>query len=172
MENRKITDEELLDFIDNALSEKEKQAIETQLKNNEALKLRYDYLANTEKWVATSIKKSPSVNFTVGIMDKIATIKNPYRKGDWLIWILALLSIILGSYYISDVTFNIGIALDTSHLPDFKYMNLEDSVSFTQKFNLGLFSKVLLYLLLFLSLMLFDKTVLRPYFKNRQLLHH
>ncbi|MTI41700.1 hypothetical protein [Fulvivirga lutimaris] len=172
MENMNISDEELLDFIDGNSSSSEKKKIENILENDADLNERVKMFSKSEGLLKNEIKSSPSRNFTAMVMDRVTALKNPYHKGGIAIWILTLISVMACSYFLTDITLNINLDFIDQYIPELPIIDTPTDIKVDQPFNMLLISKVLLYGMLFIALMLLDKTVLRPYFKNRQMTHH
>ncbi|MEQ8475695.1 hypothetical protein [Fulvivirga sp.] len=172
MENMNISDEELLNFIDGNSSSSEKKKIENILENDSDLKERVNMFSKSESIIKSSLKSSPSRNFTALVMNRVAAIKNPYHKGGIAIWILTLISVIACSYFLTDMTFNVNLDFISKYIPEIPMLKAPTEIKVDQPLNMLIISKVLLYGMLFIALMLLDKTVLRPYFKNRHMTHH
>ncbi len=172
MENMNISDEELLDFIDGKSSALDKKKIENVLENDAALNERIKMFSISDGIIKNSIKNSPSKNFTTVVMERISSIKNPYHKGGIAIWILTLISLIASSYFLTDITLSVNLEFISQYIPEVPAIYTPKDISLDQPLNMLIISKVLLYGMLFIALLLLDKTVLRPYFKNRQMTHH
>jgi hypothetical protein len=172
MKNVDISDEELLDFIDGNSSASDKRRLEVLLENNIRLNERMKMFCKSEEIIARSIKSSPSKNFTTSVMNRVSSIRNPYRKGGIAIWILTFISVLACSYFLTDTTLNVNFDFVSQYLPKIPMIDTPSDILMDQPLSMLVISKVLLYGMLFIALMLLDKTVLRPYFKNRQMTHH
>lgn len=167
-----ISDEELLDFLDGNSSASDKKKIQNILENDTDLLNRVNMFSKSESILKSSIKSSPSKNFTAIVMSSVAAIKNPYHKGGIFIWVLTLISVIACSYFLTDITFNVNFDFIGQYIPELPMIDKPNDIKVDQPLNMLIISKVLLYGMLFIALLLLDKTVLKPYFKNRQMSHH
>lgn len=172
MENMNISDEDLLDFIDGNSTTSEKKKIENILEVDTDLAERLKMFSTSENLLKSTIKHSPSRNFTSMVMERVAAIKNPYRKGGIAIWMLTLLSVIACSYFLTDIRFNVNLDFISQYIPEIPMLDAPSDIKVVQPVNMMTISKVLLYGMLFIALILLDKTVLKPFFKNRQMTHH
>lgn len=154
-----ITDEKLLDYIDQSLATSEAEQITQLLKSNAELRERWKTLSQVDAILEYKSLRKPSSNFSASVMQSIAEVRPGYKKGGIMILIITLITIVAGSVYMVEGMINLEVI---NQLPD--YLNAKnyapDAVSL-KTLNLGL-----LFLLSILSLLLLDKVVLRPFFKS------
>jgi hypothetical protein len=172
MKTGHITDEQLFDFIDGNTSEKDQKRINELLEQDTEFKKRFDAISNFELQLKNKMLQTPSPNFTEIVMGKISLLKNPYKKGDWMIWIVTLLSVICVSFFLSDIDIKLDLDIQSNLLDGINIYEQPINLNINEEIDLTLLNKGLLYTLLILALLLFDKTVLRPFFRNRHMINH
>lgn len=159
MKAQDITDEKLLDYIDKSLPQEEADHISRLLENNSDLSARWKKLNQVNAVLKHQPLRKTSVNFTASVMKSITDVRPGYKKGGIMILIITVLTILTGSIYMVEGMIDLEVI---NQLPE--YLNAKnyapDAVSL-KTLNLGL-----LFLLSILSLLLLDKVVLRPLFKN------
>lgn len=162
-----ITDEILLEYLDGTIPAKEAEYIKEFLENNADLKARLKELKLADQIMMDKIQ-TPSPSFTETVLDRIArTAHAPVlNMNKFLIVVGAMLTVVLGSYFITDsmIDLDLGLNLNDTII---EYVNIP-AVDVPKDVNLKLVNQVFLYSISFLILLIFDRAVLRPYFKRRK----
>lgn len=158
----KITDEVLLNYIDGLLPEAQVEQVEAVLERDTKIRDRINALKLADSLMKESMEH-PAVGFTEKVWGNIAGARTVYKfdPNSFLIIFSALLTVFLGSYFITDsmVEMNLWNLENYIQMPE---LNILEEVNFK------LLSQILLYILSFLILLLLDRIFLRPYFKRRR----
>lgn len=167
----KITDELLLDYIDGLLNDDEVNEVEKACLEPK-IALRLEELKKADQlMMMTSALEMPSKNFSSKVManlDKPMIKSVPYsRKNGLIILILALLTVIAGSLYMTESMITLDL-FDSVELNQLNHVVEMPSVELPESFNLKILTDGLLFSVLVLSLLLLDKVVLRPFFRSRR----
>ncbi|GAA0188238.1 hypothetical protein GCM10009122_45990 [Fulvivirga kasyanovii] len=167
----KITDELLLDYIDGLLSKEEAARVEKAC-DQPQVAFRLEELKKTDQLLLmTATLQTPSKNFSSKVManlDKpIVKSINYSRKNGLIILILALLTVIAGSLYMTESMLTLDM-FDTVELPQVGNVMEMPDVQLPDSVNLKIITDGLLFAVLILALLLLDKVVLRPFFKSRR----
>lgn len=166
---RDINDDLLLDYIDQSLSEKDRQIVEYEVSRDEALKDRLTYLQNMNDQLATISVSLPPDNFTTQVMTDLSLsiykIDRKSRLNGLLVMISGIITVMLGAFFISRglTDFSFSQYFNTSAISNFITIPNEVSVVV----DMTIITQALLFVLGVLSLLLLDRIVLKPYFKGR-----
>ncbi|QSE98939.1 anti-sigma factor family protein [Fulvivirga lutea] len=169
MKNIEEYDDLLWSYLDNSLSSKEKKELETKLSENKALSLRLEEFKSLTNFTKKNILATPSERFTQIVMSKIDDLGFQPKKSHWLLVITVIMTVIGCSFYISQYDTTMQLNLPSYELPLLESYLPSEGLNFTKNINLDIVSKVLLYSVTFLGLLLFDRAILKPYFKSRRL---
>lgn len=154
---KNISDEELLDFIDKALPLSERKTIELRIEKDEAIKKRYHELLEVHMMLSNKPLHHPSEAFVDRIVHSLDHHKSRFRKSGFVLFLAALSIVLIGAVYLPDLVLNLNI----------KPIKLHDfQVKMPQGVDLKQLNIILLSALSFISLLLFEKTVLKPFFKR------
>ncbi|MDX1629530.1 MAG: hypothetical protein R3345_12565 [Fulvivirga sp.] len=160
MEEPKITDTELLEYIDGTLSLQRRQYIQQQLGEDRALQARLDTLKEVDSLLSDVTQLSePSNNFAAGVMNSLDRSSIPIRKSGLILLLVTVVTVLTGAYFMVDIMLNVSGVSQINYVQDIGPY-LPDSI------DLKTINIALLTILSFLGLMIFDKTVLRPMFKS------
>jgi hypothetical protein len=162
-------DDKIFQFLDGQLPMQEKEKFEASLKSNEALRLRFSELKLIHDKLKQAKLESPSLNFTSHVMSKLGTFASPARlspKNGLMLLLGVGVATMLGVYALSTGWFDQltgAITFEQFNLPKTVIKQPLPSIPF----NGGLIVKVLIGLNLAIAFVLFDRTILQPYFRNR-----
>lgn len=162
-------DDTIFLFLDGQLPMQEKEKFEANLKSNEALRLRFSELKLIHDKLNHAKLESPSSNFTSRVMSNLGTFASPIRlspKNGLMLLLGVGVATMLGVYALSSGWFDQltgAIALEQFNLPKTVIKQPLPSVPF----NGGFVMKILIGLNLAIAFVLFDRTILQPYFRNR-----
>lgn len=166
----KITDELLLDYIDGQLSQAETRLVEEACLEPKIAD-RLEELKKVDQLMSvTTTLNSPSKDFSRKVMSNldmpIYERVHYSRKNGLILLLLALTTVIIGSLYMTEsiITVDVFNSVDLSQLNkivEVSRVNLPDTIS------LKMLTNGLLFTVLMLSLLLLDKLVFKPFFKNR-----
>ncbi len=154
---KNISDEKLLEFIDGNLTSSENQEINRLIKEDQELNSRYSELLEVHQMLKEKPLMTPSTGFVDGVITSLNYKRSRFRKSGLILFIAALIVVISGSIYIPDLVLNLN--LEPVSLRDFK-------VEIPSGIDLKQINIILLSVLSFISLLLFEKTVLKPLFKR------
>ena len=167
----KITDELLLDYIDGSLSSKQKELIEYIIDENKEVREKLNELQKMDSLLSHITLDIPPENFTAKVMGDLSAsiyeINRKARLNGLIILLFGILTVLVGATFISDGFNNLSFTSDISTDPITNVLELAPK-EIPVTLNMGIFSQGLLFLLLILSLLILDRVVLRPYFKNRR----
>ncbi|MEP2773950.1 MAG: hypothetical protein ABJH05_17480 [Fulvivirga sp.] len=155
MEN--ISDEKLLEFIDGTLVASENEEIKNLIKEDQALSKRYSQFLEIHQMLKEKPLMTPSTGFVDGVIYSLSYKRSRFRKSGLILFIAALSVVILGSIYIPELVLNLN--LEPLSLKNFK-------IEMPGGIDLKQLNIILLSVLSFISLLLFEKTVLKPLFKR------
>lgn len=162
-------DDKIFQFLDGQLPMQEKEKFEASLRSNETLRLRFSELKLIHDKLKQAKLESPSLNFTSRVMSNLGTFVAPVRlspKNGLMLLLGVGVATMLGVYALSSGWFDQltgAIALEQFNLPKTVIKQPLPSIPF----NGGLVMKVLIGLNLAIAFVLFDRTILQPYFRNR-----
>ncbi|MBL6444924.1 hypothetical protein JMN32_01295 [Fulvivirga sp. 29W222] len=166
-----ITDELLLDYIDGLLNKDEAADVEKACLQPQIASRLEELKKLDQLMLMTNVLETPSKNFNSKVManlDKPIIKSIPYsRKNGLIILILALLTVITGSLYMTESIMALDI-FDSVSLPQISSVIKMPGVELPDSVNLKILTDGLLFTVLVLSLLLLDKVILRPYFRNRR----
>lgn len=154
---KNISDEKLLEFIDETLVASEREEIRKLINEDQAISKRYSEFLEMHQMLNEKPLMTPSAGFVDGVIYSLSYKRSRFRKSGLILFILALSVVILGSIYIPDLVLNLD--LDPLSLRNFK-------VEMPGGIDLKQLNIILLSVLSFISLLLFEKTVLKPLFKR------
>lgn len=161
MENQIFTDEQLLDYLDGNLTPVVADSINKALKKDASLASRLAELKRLDDVLSNIQLKSPSGHFVFNVMYDLDKAEAKIRKGGLFIVLAALLTVIIGSYYM------VGTALDVSGMQTIDYLSSVKNYM-PDQINLKNVNSLALLVISFIALMVFDRAVLKPYFHNRR----
>lgn len=166
---KEVQDDLLWSYLDGNLAGAPKKELEEQLERNPQLQSRLNELKELDSFARTNLIISPSANFTQAVMLGIKSVRIKPRRSDWLLIIGVLFATLISTFYITDASWalDLKVPLDVFK-PVANYLPSND-VNINEQIDFSLLSKGLLYLIVFLILLVFDRAILRPYFKNRQM---
>jgi hypothetical protein len=171
-----ITDKELLDFIDGNLSDAESEELKRIIDEHPEIKRRYEELSIVDNALTDQPLAQPSSNFAESVMSnlgkKVASAPLAYngfwKKNLFVVITIVAIGLIAGMVLLSNSSL-------TDILPTIEPREItvsERTISIDPGklnfINQDLFFKGLIYLNAFLALYLLDRTVLKPYFRNRR----
>jgi hypothetical protein len=175
MKNLSFSQEELLlRFLDGELSEEEMKLVKNQIDHSPELQNRYTELKSVHDFLSRKIQlDEPSKLFTQTVMNGLD--RNPelanhsYKNGIYLlagILIASGLAIMLLLNGVFTETTS-SLVIDATSLQN-KWMTLP---TLAIPFNVKIIINGIIFLNLGIALILFDRTVLKPYFHKRLLIH-
>jgi hypothetical protein len=162
-------DDRIFQYLDGQLPMNDKEKFEVDLKLNEDLRVRFHELKLMHDTLAHAILESPSSNFTARVMSNLGTFATPVRlspKNGLMLLLGVVVALTLGVYSLSSGLFDQlsgAITLDALNLPKTVIKQPLPSIPF----NGGMVMKVLIGLNLAIAFVLFDRTILQPFFRNR-----
>lgn len=166
------TDEQLMNYIDGLSDAAEVELIEKALSTDQNTKERYKDLVTANDWLVGQDMIKPSAGFSKNIMQQIASEaalqleSSVFKKNGLLILLVSICTVVIGSVFMVDAALELTA-------PKLESMNLFDKISIpqlslSQTIDFRLLSQASLFLLTILSLMIFDKAILKPYFLRRR----
>jgi anti-sigma factor RsiW len=167
--NQPNVDDLIFQYLDGQLPMQDKERFEVELKVNADLRTRFTELKLIHDKLAHAVLESPSSNFTARVMINLGTFATPTMLSpkNGLILLLGVgIATLLGVYFLSSGLFDQltgPIALEQFSLPKTIIKQPLPSIPF----NGNLVMKVLVGLDLAIAFVLFDRTILQPYFRNR-----
>ena len=162
-------DDRIFQYLDSQLPMHDKEKFEIDLKLNEELRARFHELKLMHDTLAHGTLESPSSNFTARVMSNLGTFAAPVRlspKNGLMLLLGVVVALTLGVYSLSSGLFDQlsgAITLDALNLPKTVIKQPLPSIPF----NGGMVMKVLIGLNLAIAFVLFDRTILQPFFRNR-----
>jgi hypothetical protein len=167
MNNQANMNDRIFQYLDGQLPMHDKEKFEHELKLNDGvrfheLKLMHDTLAH-------ATLESPSGNFTARVMNNLGTFATPVRlspKNGLMLLLGVVVALTLGVYSLSSGLFDQlsgAITLDALNIPKTVIKQPLPSIPF----NGGMVMKVLIGFNLAIAFVLFDRTILQPFFRNR-----
>jgi len=161
----KISEELLFDLIDGHLSSEEEKKVYAILEEDAEWMKRFNELKSLDEILKTSNLKSPSENFAENVMVSLENTGLSIKRNGLFIMILSFLTIIAASYYMSAGSIELtGFNNDLIGQQVKEYL---PSSYLPQSINMKVINSILLCGLSIFSLLVFDKAVLQPYFKNK-----
>jgi len=159
MEN-KISDEQLLDYIDGTLKPEQVQEIEQRIGDDATLKQRLAELKSVDDIISKVKIQKPSDRFAFNVMQSLDKAPRVIKRGGLFLVIITLLTVLLGSYFIA------GGMIDLTAFQDIKYLQQYNQY-LPNNIAIKPITNILLFMLTVLSLIILDRTVLKPMFRNR-----
>jgi hypothetical protein len=162
-------DERIFQYLDGQLPMQDKEKFEVDLKANERLRIRFHELKLIHDTLVNVKLETPSSNFTARVMSNLGTFASPVKfspKNGLMLLLGVGVALTLGVYSLSSGLFDQlsgAIALDQLNLPKTVVKQPLPSIPF----NGGMVMKVLIGLNLAIAFVLFDRTILQPFFRNR-----
>ncbi len=163
------TDDRVLQYLDGNLTGNDKAEFENSLKSNSDLKERFLQLKLVHESLRAATLETPGKDFTAKVMNNLGRV--PIRlamspKNGLMLLLGVGIALLLGVIFLSSGGFDqlTGvITLDQISLPK-KIINQPlPSIPF----NASLIMKILIGLNVAIAFVLFDRTILQPYFRNR-----
>lgn len=166
-----ITDDLLLDYIDGVLSEGDKKVVQEKITKDQSLMERYTYLKQMDNHLQKLTLITPPDSFTAQVMSdlrySIYEINRKSKLNGIFILMIGIITVLIGAVFISqgwnDVSFS--KYFETSPLTNAIEL---PSQNFSLVFNMNIITQGLLFTLVIFSLLLLDRVVLKPYFKQRR----
>lgn len=162
-------DDIIFQYLDGQLAMHEKGKFETMLKSNEDLKLRFIELKLIHEKLKQTTLENPPSNFTARVMANLGTLSNPIKlspKNGLMLLLGVGVATMLGVYALSSGWFDQltgAIALEKFNLPKTVIKQPLPTIPFNGSWMM----KVLIGLNLAIAFILFDRTILQPFFRNR-----
>jgi hypothetical protein len=162
-------DDRIFQYLDGQLPMQDKEKFEVDLKVNEGFRTRFHELKLMHDTLAHATLETPSGNFTARVMSNLGAFASPVKfspKNGLMLLLGVGVAISLGVYSLSSGLFDQlsgAIALDQLNLPKTVVKQPLPSIPF----NGGMIMKVLIGLNLAIAFVLFDRTILQPFFRNR-----
>ena len=162
-------DDRIFQYLDGLLPMHEKEKFEIDLKTNEAIRIRFLELKSIHDSLAHATLESPSSNFTARVMGNLGTFVTPVRlspKNGLMLLLGVVVAMTLGVYSLTSGLFDQltgAITLETLNLPKTVIKQPLPAIPF----NGGMVMKILIGLNLAIAFVLFDRTILQPFFRNR-----
>ncbi|MTI21826.1 hypothetical protein E1176_12410 [Fulvivirga sp. RKSG066] len=154
-----ITHEKLLDYIDGTLDRHESLQLEEKISKDSSLAQQYQELLQIDSALQHLEIHKPSADMAKRVM---VSISNPgIKRSSIYLMIITCLTVICGSYFMAE-----GM-IDLTMLEQISYLSAIESY-LPDSINYKLISNSLLFVLTIFGLVIFDKLILRPYFKKRQ----
>jgi len=154
---KNISDEKLLEYIDETLVTSESEEIKKLISEDQSLNKRYSELLEMHLMLKEKPLLTPSESFVEGVIHSLSYRRSRFRKSGLILFIAALTVVIFGSIYIPELVLNFN--LEPLSLKNF-------TVEMPGGIDLKQLNIILLSALSFISLILFEKTVLKPLFKR------
>jgi len=162
----KISEEILLDYIDGNLSDDEAKQVKIILDESRKWQEIFVELKELDKLLKTTKLKSPSQEFAGKVMMSIENTGLSIKRNGLFVLILSFLTIIAASYYMSGSAIQLtGFDTDLISQQVKEYLPTN---YLPQSINMKVINSTLLCGLSIFSLLVLDKAVLQPYFKNRR----
>jgi hypothetical protein len=174
MNTEQTNDDRILQYLDGQTTMKDKADFENMLKSDARLSERFYQLKAVHDALRMGKLESPGPDFTLKVMRKLsqAPAKLSMSPKNGLMLLLGVgIALTLGVTFLSTGGFDqlTGvITLDQVNLPKKVLQQPLPNIPF----NAGLIMKVLIGLNLAIAFVLFDRTILQPYFRNRAARHH
>lgn len=162
-------DDRIFQYLDGQLPMHDKEKFEVDLKTNEILRTRFIELKLLHDTLAHAALEYPSNNFTDRVMSNLGTFTIPVRlspKNGLMLLLGVLVALTLGVYSVYTGWFDQltgAIALNQLNIPRTVMTKPLPAIPF----NGTLVMKVLIGLNLAIAFVLFDRTILQPFFRNR-----
>lgn len=161
MKAKEITDEQLLDYLDGNINQPDRELLTKIIEEHPEVKARLRDLEQVDSILSEMTVKQTSAQFVTSVMDDLKNKPYSIKKGGFLIVLVAIFTVLLGAYFtVSDM-----IDLSIIKQEDY-YSQLWQYIPNT--INLKTLNTVLLGALSLFSLLIFDKTVLKPFFQKRK----
>jgi hypothetical protein len=165
-------DDKLLAYLDKTLSPSETRELQQQVEHDPALKARLEALRKIHEALQQLTIEEPSRNFTQAVMGKLDHAPAPspgfpIRNGILLL-VAVLMATGMALYLLSGGVFDNATTLvdvPSIDLPDKYFDRPLPSIYFDGKLMIN----IIILLNLGLAWVVLDRTILRPYFKRRQL---
>jgi hypothetical protein len=169
MNSQANMDDRIFQYLDGQLPMHDKEKFEIDLKLNAEFRVRFNQLKLMHDTLAQATLESPSSNFTARVMSNLGTFVTPVRlspKNGLMLLLGVVVALTLGVYSLSSGLFDQlsgAITLDALNLPKTVIKQPLPTIPF----NGGIVMKVLIGLNLAIAFVLFDRTILQPFFRNR-----
>lgn len=166
MKPNQETEERIWSYLNNTMSDSERVQFNNIIEKDADLSARLTELQNILNFTKENIAATPSAAFGDRIMARIQTIKIAPKRSHWILLTGLLVMVIVGGIYLSEYNSSVSWQLSSLNLPDSD--KLLKQIDLNRSLTLDSITKSLLYLLTFLSLVFFDRAILKPYFKGRR----
>ncbi len=168
MEKEEDQDDLIWRYLDDDLTEFDKTRFESQIEQNTDLKTRLDELNRLNDYTKKNILRSPVSDFTEHLMLHIQGVRIVPKRSHWVLLAGLLVTLFISGLYLSEYSSNITLELNKIDIPESPIKIPSVDLKLNEKLPLDQISKGLLYTLSILSLLFFDRAILRPYFKGRK----
>lgn len=157
----------LLSYFDNTLSEEAKKKFEIELQNNVSLQEKLKSLKRAENLMQGLKPEEPSRNFTHLVMGKInqapmarASFRNSFFLLIGIVFTIIVSAVLVSSgVFDSTATFDLNGLITSNEFIKYTLPTITISVKFIVN--------IIIILNLALAFVVFDKTILKPFFENR-----
>lgn len=163
-------DDELLRYLDGQLDPATKRKVELALEQDEALKQRLSQLQAMDSHLRNNVLEAPSKNFTQLVMSRLD--QYPVRATGFSLFnsILLMVGILLMTG-IATVLVSSGVFDHTQGTLDLNTMKLPTQYLQRSLPSIPIDGKLIMNVIIVLNvglcLLVFDRTILKPYFKHR-----
>jgi hypothetical protein len=162
-------DDRIFQYLDGQLPMHDKEKFEIDLKLNEPLRTRFNELKLVHNALTHATLENPSSHFTARVMSNLGTFVIPVRlspKNGLMLLLGVSVALTLGVYSLSTGLFDQlsgAITLEALNLPKTVIKQPLPAIPLDG----GTVMKVLIGLNLAIAFVLFDRTILQPFFRNR-----
>jgi anti-sigma factor RsiW len=167
-----VLDDKLLAYLDNTLSPSETLELQQQVEHDMALKARLEALRKIHEALQQITIEEPSRNFTQAVMGKLDQAAAPSSgisiRNGILLLVAVLAATGMALYLLSGGVFDNAttpVDLPTMNLPEKYFDQPLPPIYFDGKLMIN----IIILLNLGLAWVVLDRTILRPYFKRRQI---
>lgn len=163
----------LLDYLDGNLTSPQREAFELSLKNNEALRQRWEEVRMAEKFLSEPQLEHPSKNFTSSVMTRLDQypVHNGLSIRNGILLLTGIMAVIASAIaLVSAGVFNETTTLDLNH------------IAWTQRYikqtlpRIAIDGKLVVNTIILLNMALafvvLDRAILKPFFQKRIEMDH
>ena len=171
--NQQNIEEKILEYLDGQTTMKDKAAFELLLKTDDQIAERFNQLKLVYSVLHSSKLETPGADFTHRVMSNlhVGSVSLPTSPRNGIILLLGIgVAMMLGVILLSSGWFEqlTGVInLEALRLP----IKIMDKQLPSIPYNGAFLLKLLIGLNLVIAFVLFDKTILQPYFRKRSLKH-
>jgi anti-sigma factor RsiW len=163
MNDQDAFDKFIIPYVEGTLAASDRAAFEEMLAKNPSLRIKLNDFKSMDNVLKTIRAEDPSENFTARVMQAV---RQPavFRPSGWsVVFLLAVVALIVGAGILSTMGFFDSvttIALDNETV---RYVQYLPSVAV----NLKMLIKGVVFLNLVAALIVFDRSILKPFFRLR-----